>query len=310
MQLNDLHVVTVISNPVRYKARYELFTKFEAHMKASGVDLHLVECAFGKRPFVISDASNPRHLQVRSSHELWHKENLINLGIQNVVKISPRAKYIAWIDADIEFVRKDWALETIHQLQHHKVVQLWSEAFDLGPNGQMIHKHESFGYGFVEDKPVHNAYGKFWHPGYAWAIRREILDKLGGLIDFAILGSGDHHMAKCFVGDVGSSIHKAMHPAFLKHMKNWEHRALQHVRRDVGYVPGIILHGWHGKKVNRGYIERWKILVNNQYNPETDIVRDCQGLYQLADDNTSRMITLRDELRAYFRRRKEDGTEL
>jgi hypothetical protein len=41
----------------------------------------VVELAFGNRPFEVTDPDNPRHVQVRSGHELWHKENLVNLGV-------------------------------------------------------------------------------------------------------------------------------------------------------------------------------------------------------------------------------------
>ncbi len=309
MDVSKLHVITVISNPIRYCARYALFKKFEQHMIRSGVDLYLVECAFGDRPFVVSDPDNPRHLRVRSTHELWHKENMINLGIQNIIKLSPDAEYIAWIDADVEFVRKDWAMETIQQLQHHQVIQLWQEAIDLGPSGQFMQKHDSFCYAFIRDRIRGPNYGKFWHTGYAWAARRETLDKVGGLFDMAILGSSDHNMAKAMIGIAETSVHGKMHPNFLKHLRYWQHRALKHIRKDLGFVAGIILHGWHGSKVNRGYVDRWKILVNNQYDPETDIVKDTQGLWQLTDDDSERSILLRDQIRAYFRQRNEDSID-
>lgn len=53
---------------------------------------------------------------MRSFDELWHKENLINIGIA-----SPPAdwQYVAWIDADVSFSNPCWAVETVQQLHHH-----------------------------------------------------------------------------------------------------------------------------------------------------------------------------------------------
>ena len=99
-----LDVVAVVSNPCRYRSRYDLYRAFERHMHASGVRLTTVELAFGERPWEVTEPDNPRHVRLRTAYELWHKENLINLGVQHL----PRDwKYVAWIDADVSFARPD-----------------------------------------------------------------------------------------------------------------------------------------------------------------------------------------------------------
>jgi hypothetical protein len=77
----------------------------------------------------------------------------------------------------------------------------------------------------------------------------------------------------------------------------------------VGYIPGTLLHNFHGAKRNRFYLDRWKILTQNAYDPETDIKADWQGLWQL-EDTDDRQIKLRDEIRQYFRARNEDSIDL
>src|SRR5438309_37497 len=111
MRSDLLHVVTAISNPVRYKSRYRLYHEFEKHMLDSGVKLWTIEMAFGDRPFEVTQAGNPQHFQVRGWTEVWHKENLLNLAI---ARLPADAEYIAWVDADVQFTRKDWAEETVH----------------------------------------------------------------------------------------------------------------------------------------------------------------------------------------------------
>jgi len=58
--------------------------------------------------------------------------------------------------------------------------------------------------------------------------------------------------------------------------------------------------------VDRHYSDRWKILVDNKYNPESDLKRDAQGLYSLTDRSPG----LRDGIRTYFRSRNEDSIDL
>ena len=148
--------------------------------------------------------------------------------------------------------------------------------------------------------------GSFAHPGYAWAARREALEHLGGIIDWAILGSGDHHMAMALVGDVEKTFPSQMHSRYAKKMLLWQERALKYLRKDIGFVDGTIAHFWHGKKKDRGYISRWDILTKNNFDPDLDLKRDTQGLYVLTDNNYK----LRDGIRAYFRNRSEDSIDL
>ncbi len=144
------------------------------------------------------------------------------------------------------------------------------------------------------------------HCGYAWAIRRDAYDALGGLMDASICGANDHHMARGMIGNILESIHHASSPGLKAHLQAWGQRA-KLLRGNVGHLPGLILHGWHGSKKKRGYKDRWKILTESQFDPARDLKRDWQGLYCLHDDGSDRMRKLRDDLRAYFRSRDEDS---
>jgi hypothetical protein len=300
----QLHVVTAISNPCRYKSRYALYRAFAARMAAAGVTLWTVEAAFGDREHAVTSADDAHHIQVRIHDEYWHKESLLNHGI---ARLPMDWQYVAWIDADVEFVRDDWATETLHALQHYDVVQPWSHADDLGPHRERIESHTSFCFCHLKGHSYEQGrkYGPFWHPGFAWAARRRAIEGLGGLLDWPILGAADHHMALALVGNVGASAAGGLHPSYYRNLHIYQDRAEAHVRRNIGYVPGLLLHHWHGKKANRQYQERWSILQKHQFDPDTDLKRDSRGLYQL----TNRKIGLRDDLRAYFRARNEDSVD-
>lgn len=315
MDIKDFYVIAVCSNQVRYKSRYELYRKFKENMDLAHAKMITVEIAFGHRPFQVTERDNPLHLQLRTVDEVWHKENMINLGIQYLSQVFPDWKQVAWIDADLEFVRRDWLLETVHQLQHYQVVQMWENAIDLGPTGEAIATHYSFMSQYLKGKPYNYSgkktkYAEQWHPGYAWAANREAVDYLGQLIDFAILGAGDNHMAHALVGMLDGTIAEGLHPNYIKRLRLWQSQAEKYVRRDVGVVPGTLVHSWHGKKKDRRYHDRWKILVDNHYDPEADLKRDHQGLYQLVDHGDLRSIQFRDQIRAYFRSRNEDSIDL
>jgi hypothetical protein len=304
-----LDVILVVSNPVRYASRNELFKNTLDHISShENVRVSVVELALGRRPWEIVDPSNPRHLALRSYEEgVWHKENMINLGIQ---RLPSDWKYVAWIDADVEFVRKDWVTETLQQLQHYMVVQMFEQAVDLGPRGEAMLVHQGFMKQYLAgaQRPV----GKYspythWHPGYAWAARREAIEALGGLYDVSVLGSGDHLMAWGILGE--NMLPNTMSEGYRKSLSDWMGRAERYIHRDVGFVPGTLLHYFHGKKADRKYRDRWKILEEAAFDPFLDLKRDWQGLYQLDVDGTPRMIKFRDDLRAYYRARNEDSID-
>lgn len=343
-----LYVVTVIFNPQRYKRRWKLFTDFQKHVRDAGAILLTVECSFGERtsaedewavpvklpteePTFTSHGPTPvplaaklppsrlkqDYIKVRCNQdsEIWTKEALLNIGLQH---LPPDWRYVAWIDADVMFTRPDWVSETLHQLQHYHFVQLWSLALDLSPSYEPIAAHQGFVHSwqhgheppadpvyYESGRPSNGVVNKF-HPGFAWAARREALDAVGGFIDFAILGAADHHMAKALIGRAEESIHRQMHSNYLAKVLSWQHRADEHIRQNVGSVQGTLFHYWHGSKVNRRYVDRWKILVENKFDPEIDIFKDTRGIYKL----TGNKPRLRDQIRAYFRQRNEDGIDM
>lgn len=317
MYFEDFFVITVVSNPVRYESRYDLYIKFKEMCESAGVTLITVEQAFGERPFEVTEANNPCHVQVRSVDELWIKESLINLGINYALQIRPSLKYIAWVDADVSPMGppRDWFLETWHQLQHYEIVQMFEWAQDLTPSYNPLGKaHLSFMSAYVKSGCQPPKSGGMWeidsyerqgHPGYCWAANVSALTKLGLLIDIAVLGAGDRHMALGLVGEMEQSIQPGLHPNYAKLLMEWQERSNRHIKRDVGFVPGSIVHHYHGKKINRKYHDRWRILTENQFDPVKDLKRDAQGVWIL-ESETERQLKLRDQIRAYFRNRDED----
>lgn len=297
-----LYVVSPIINPCRYRSRYKLYQDYEKMVADSGAELYTVEVAFGNRPFAITNSSNSKHLQLRTNSEVWHKENMINLAIQ---RLPADWEYVAWIDADVSFSRPDWVNETLNQLQHYHVVQMFAAAMDMGPNFEIMQKHTGFAYSYLQNIKGNSEYSN-WHPGFAWAARKSAINDLGGLIDCAILGAADRHMAFGLIGRIEKTIHSKLNNGYAQELMLWQERAEKYIKRNIGYVPGTLLHSWHGKKRDRRYRERWDILIKNNYDPDLDLKQDWQGLHVLSDRN----IKLRDDIRAYFRSRNEDSIDI
>lgn len=306
---DKLYVVTCLENPLRWRSRYANYYAFQKHVADSGAILVTVELAMGGRQFEVTQKDDPYDLQVRTRDELFHKENLQNLGAE---RLPHGVQYVAFIDADAIFTRQDWAQETMHLLQHYDVIQMFSNYVDLRPDHTTCSPVPSFMYNYYHDgdcfpDPYCHYKPRKWSgaPGLAWAYRIEALDKLGRLLDRCILGGGDSHMAFGLVGqkDLAKLHQEVKHStdAYRKYIAEWQINA-SILNKNVGYMDGTLLHKWHGERGKRGYTTRWKILDDDQFDPYVDVKLDHQGVLVWTGNKPK----LRDDVRHYFRSRSED----
>jgi len=298
---NILHVIAVISNPCGFGRRYKLTNEFRLRMADEpNVELYIVELAYNDQPFLCTEVNNPKHLRIRTSETpLWVKENLINIGVK---KLFPKGwKAMAWIDADLEFESSSWALDTLKVLNGFKdAVQLFSHCVDMDNDGSTMRIFNSLGYQFEKNKvfvPIGPGYS---HPGFAWSCTRKTWDKMSGLYDQSILGSGDFNMSLAILGIANKSLNEAVHPNYLQSVLDFQKR-VKGTR--LGYIPNTCSHFYHGSKALRKYQDRWKILVQHQYDPKTMITYNSDGLIVTTDKFPEQ---LKLDIIKYFQERLED----
>jgi hypothetical protein len=328
-----LYVATMYSNPLRWQTRRLLLNDFRRHMQDSpNVRLYVGELAYGDRPFEVTCPECPEDVQLRTQDELWHKENVLNCVIR---RFPAGWKYGAIIDGDFVMTRRDWALEAIHQLQHHAFVQLFSSYADLDSEHRPFRLMSSFAYNYVHNREsmknwqtadlgtvlaashtsgavsAKTAAKRAWPQspgatGGAWAFTREAFDTVGSLLDTSILGSGDWHMAFGLAGMINYAAEAVRcNQRYVASITRWQERALR-LGGNIGYIRNHAIHHFHGSKVNRFYGDRWRVLLENDYDPSTDVCTDWQGVLRLTGNKPQ----LRDQIRAYFRARNEDDPAL
>jgi hypothetical protein len=298
---NKLHVILVISNPCLYARRYILIKEFMQRMELeeTNVIIYVVELAYKKQRFIITDAKNPRHLQLRTEVPIWHKENMINLGVRRLLPTSWKA--MAWIDSDIEFDNPSWAMDTLKVLNGTKdVVQLFSHCVDMDQNESAMNILTSFGSQYVKERPYSTKIMNYWHPGYAWACTRKAYEKMGGLLETPILGSADNIMSLSFIQRGLKGIHGLSTDDYKEQVLEFQGRT-KTLR--LGYVPGVIRHYFHGSKKNRRYHDRWQILLKYDFAPSIHLTYDKQGLLIPTKECPQGML---DEIMQYFEERNED----
>lgn len=360
--VEPLYAVVPVSNAWRWKSRWKHTERALKHFHDSGAVIVLVEAAFNRRELafanngldgtvascgILDGKFRHKYIGLHSPSELWLKENLINVGVQN---LPHDWQQVCWLDSDVHFVRPNWVGECIHKLQHYSFLQMFSHARDLGPNYEMLpadYPHAD-GIGFVSaweqgtlkttlspeiiaDLKMLEAdiekltvdfrhletdltggyyYDKRIWPGLAWAATRKAWDDVGGLLDVAVWGGGDWHMSHALIEKTENMMRNDLHRNYKKIVNQWYQRCRTHIRRNVGVMEGSILHSWHGKKTSRGYNAKHELLAKFGFDPLRHLKKDSQGLYQLHDDRSTSFVKIRDMMRSIAKERSEDSIDI
>ena len=300
---NKLHVVAVISNPCNFQTRWRLAKEFITRMNRNKqLILYVVEMIYPKfnKDFMVTNKYNPKHLQLKTTTPIWHKENMVNIGI---AKLLPKDwKYVAWIDADIEFENSHWVSDTLSKLSStNDIVQLFSHAIDMDKNRNAMQIFQGSIYQYISHMKRGDGLN-YWHPGYGWACTKEVYNKMGKIFELGILGSADDHMLKSWIGEQSwiTSVHSKCDKDYKDAVEEFANNTCDF---KLGYINGVIKHNYHGTKANRKYKERWEILVNHNFSPKNHLTVDKDGILIPSDTCP---IGLLEDIMLYFKERNED----
>jgi hypothetical protein len=301
MKNNQLGVVCCYFNPCGYKSKYDNFITFYSALKKQIKDIHVVELS---SPLPLPEEVEGR--LISSDSILWHKENLLNLGIGDL--INDGYKNIAWLDADILFQDGFWVKDTVDCLNNYKLCQLFSRAHKSQPNGTETSHPGCVRYWSETGNlyPINTLY----HTGYAWAARSECLEGLQ-LYDKSILGGGDSLVwFGAFDGIINVYELLQFHPIFRLEINayiidylDWSEKWGKIINGEVSYVYNNVQSLPHGNNSDKHYISRYNILAKHNYSPKKDLIYN-NGILECTNKGLSK------DIFKYFKSRKEDNSSL
>jgi len=313
--------ITTYFNPCKYKIKLKNYRKFRSSSKKQGLPLIAVELVFGDDDFELTkdDAEILIQKRCNSDSVMWQKERLLNIALKNLPK---ECRKVCWIDCDIIFEDDNWVKKTSKLLDKYKAVQPFQYCIRLPERalpkdfpsiwiGNKIKRgfnKRQYNYGFVylynKIKNKSNFLkqeGKNYFPGHVWAIQRSIIEKYG-FYDKCIIGGGDRVIAQSFISVTGEGLE--VHAKLLrKNVKKWRGKMYNAVKGNIFYIPGTIYHFWHGNLKDRRYINRHKILVKYNFNPDKDIKINENGCLEWDVKKKG----LLKHLKKYFYNREEEG---
>ena len=305
---DELGVVAAYFNPAGFRSKRRNYELFRERIAAADIRLVTVECALGDRPFELP--AGPGLRRVRGRDVMWQKERLLNIAI---AELPESCRKVAWLDADLLFENPDWAPMTAARLDDFPAVQLFDRAVRL-PRGAIEDEgrgesYPGFAAVYVRDpqRLLGGDFAAHGHTGFAWAARRDVLAGRG-LYDACIAGSGDHMMAHAFSGDWTSACVDRIIGAANRHrayFADWCRAVYPRVRARVGFVPGAVLHLWHGEVADRRYVDRNRELAGFGFDPAVDIRIGESGCWEWANKKPK----LHRWAAEYFGQRREDGDD-
>jgi hypothetical protein len=140
-------------------------------------------------------------------------------------------------------------------------------------------------------------------PGGAWAARRDVLQEIGGLYPYIIVGGGDDIFAHGIRGTRNKLLDRQLPGALVAHYRQWQRRAFAEVEGRVGCVAGDAVHLFHGTRESRQYSPRNQSLQQFGFHPALDVRVTAGGLLEWSSDKPA----LHQALREYFLGRREDA---
>jgi len=284
-----LAVVTCFFNFGNFKRPQANLHRFLRQMERDGVKVFGVEAHLKGAIPVTKYCAGWTQVPIESHNQmLWQKEAAINLAAKT---ISLTFTNLAWIDSDVWFDNPNWVQDTESALEQYEVVQMFNYAVWTSPEGKLSLRKPSV---VIEDL---NAQWKS-HPGFAWAMRRSLWEKAGGLFPHAVSGAGDTVMSLAFLG-------KAIPFGFNQNL-GANHTLFEKWRTafagvSTGAVKGTCYHEWHGTTEDRDYVGRRERVA--KIDSEKDLQIASNGLLAWTSSADPKIV---GAVRQYFTSKNDD----
>ena len=299
-RLNDACIVLAYYAPCDFRAPRQNFMRVLQQFLSAGYPVCVAEAVFpNATALVLPPQVMHKRILATDKNTLFLKENLYNLAAETL----PHAKLV-FVDADIEFTRRDWLQVTSALLNSHDVVQLFSTAVwrDKDNSTELLTKLCAAA--CLTDNAAADL--RIYHPGFGWAMRRDFFNAVGGWYENHPLGCGDTGFwlalySRQIPNETATAL-RERNNLFLETAAFKDYRSrVQKLKPKISYVANnYAMHLWHGKLKNRQYADRSIDYLPALLNGDYPVARGKNGLLEwlFADDAVKCL--------QYFQKRAED----
>ena len=308
----DFWAITAYFNPMGWRSRLANYRTFRQNLS---IPLVAVELGYNGQ-FELTPEDADILIQIPGRDVMWQKERLLNVAL---AAVPPKVDRIACLDSDIILDRPDVWRAAGSTLDRCPIAQLFSHVEYLplhhssdrerirrtvspAPGFSWLHE---LGYSPLElCKPTwtnSDDYPPVTY-GLGWVFRRELFADRG-FYDPWVVGGGTrvHFYAAHGLWREAADAFR-FRPAMSDHFCDWAEDFYADVDGRWGYVPGAVMHLWHGTPARRKHRQRYADFAQFDFDPTLDLAVDDDGAWCWNRDNPR----MHRYLREYIAGRRED----
>jgi len=284
------------------------YIKFRENLEKQNIKLITIELSDNNK-FDLTNYSDVYFYNIKDY--LWHKENCFNIILN---KISKDVECICWIDNDIIFLDNDWLIQLYNKMfiENINIIQLFKHVKRCSiTNEYSIIEPKINGWcenTYMESELYQHKINNFTNaktPGYAWAIKREILTKMNGFYDKCILGGADRIILDSIFMNKNNGLYYYKKSLFYNDLKSYMEKLHNLIDNKFDYLDITIVHLYHGDYNKRAYNSRYKILdIIPDLDPNINLIK-VNDILQWNDLDKNKVNILNKLIKQYFTQRIE-----
>ena len=288
--------VTTYFNPFRGRLRRRNYDVFRREL---GLPLLTVEWSPEGR-FELEETDADMLLQISGGDLLWQKERLLNIGMAQALATWPQADLV-FVDCDVVFADPGWSACVVEALDRFPAVQCFDTVGYLPENtpldgplatlaqtpaeismpslasalemGRRLYERQG---GVPAELNSGSPMALCGNPGMAIALRPGALPGFR-FYERNLVGGGDLPLAAALAGRLEEVFAQRAHsPAHRDDLRDWARQCIP-PGPGLGCAPQRLLHLWHGRLEDRGYVKRYAILLAHGFDPARDLDPDPAG---------------------------------
>jgi len=260
--IEDLAAVAIIYTPnvsTNTPLLYNYTRDFQSYMQSFGVSTCLLESTTGEQEFVMTTPNNePYFIQLKNDEHFFKRDNLLNVAIKKLLA-QTKWQIFAWIDAHQVFSNSYWWEEAIIKASKVGVIQLFQDLrYDSSKNQTTSFARPSYIYKLALKQYQYDM--KFTFHGNAWAVSRDLYERIGYIYDEGICGNTDYIFAISTQNNSPELWKELQKDNYFKTAIPWLKRVAPIVNNTVSFIRGSIRHLEHERAFAYGqaidYIRR------------------------------------------------------
>lgn len=281
---NDLYIITIIDNLSLSPQKQKLYSDFKQKIfQIKNARLITMEYTSMGLPFIATKKYlEPFHYQMRNENNFNPKFSYYNLLIK---KLPSYMKYLAFIDYEIEVLEEEWINETLNHLKNGaNFVKMNSDFIFTNKNGEIFFPN-------AKSNKTHNLFNL----GFIFASKRQFLAEIEGFPDFLMIEESDEIVTACIENKLNEILPENINNELKLSIFNWA-KKIEEKEVFLKVINKTITRYISEKTKKKIEKNGWSILIDNQFDPARDLVRNKDGISCLKKEKEKMM----KELKEYF----------